>query len=71
MATTIPHSSCCNFYLWGYLKYKIYAINPQVLQELKAGIRRGIDCILEDELMHVNAHFLRRYQNRVDEGRHF
>ena len=41
----------------GYLKYKIYAINPHVLHELKASIRRDIDCISEDELMHVNAHF--------------
>ena len=72
MAYTIPSSNFCNFYLWGYLKYKMYAMNPHILQELKANIRREIGCISEDELMHVYAHFVKRYQKCVDEGgQHF
>ena len=56
----------------GYLKYRMYAMNPHILQELKASIRREIDCISEDELIHVNVYFLKRYQKRVDEGgQHF
>ena len=50
----------------------MYAMNPHILQELKASIRREIDCISEDELIHVNVYFLKRYQKRVDEGgQHF
>ena len=50
----------------------MYATNPHTLKELKASIRREIDSILEDELMRVNAHFLKRCQKCVDEGgQHF
>ena len=50
---------------------KVYAMNPNTLEELKANIRGEIDCILETELIHVNAHFLKRCQKCVDEGGHF
>ena len=47
-------------------------MNPHILQELRASIRREICCISEDELIHVNAHFVKRYQKCVDEGgQHF
>ena len=42
------------------------------LEELKASIRREIDCISEIELIRVKAHFLKRLQKCVDEaGQHF
>ena len=65
--------SCfCNFYLWGHLKNKVYALNPRTSEELEASIRCEIDCILEIELIHVNAHFLKRWQKCVGEGgQHF
>ena len=45
---------------------------PHTLEELKASIRREKDCILEIELMYVNAHLLKRCQKCVDEGgQHF
>ena len=52
----------------GHLKDKVYATNPQTLEELKTSIRREIDSISEDDLMHVNAHFLKRGQKCVNGG---
>ena len=37
-------------------------------RELKESIRREIDSTSEDELMHVNSHFLERCQKYVDGG---
>ena len=60
-----------DFYVWGHLKNKVYATNHHTLEELKASIRREIDCISEIELIHVNAHFLKICQKCVDERGHF
>ena len=50
----------------------MYATYPHTLEELKTIIRREIDSNSEDELMRVNAHFLKRCQKCVDEGgQHF
>ena len=46
----------------------MYATNPHTTEELKASTSYQIDCILEIELIHVNAHFLKRCQKCVDEG---
>ena len=55
-----PDLTVCDFYLWRHLKNKVYATNPHTLEELKADIRSEIDSISEDELMCVNAHFLKK-----------
>ena len=56
----------------GHLNNKVYAMNPHTLEELEASIRREIDCILEIHLIHISAHFLKRWQKLVDEGgQHF
>ena len=63
-----------DFYLWGHLKNEVYATNPHTLEELKASIRRKIDCISVPviELMHVDTHILKRCKKCVDEGeQHF
>ena len=39
---------------------KIKIANPQTLEELKANIRREIGCISEFELIHINAHFIKK-----------
>ena len=46
------------------MKNKVYAKNPHTLEELKANIRREIYSISEDELMCVNAHFLKKKDAR-------
>ena len=42
-----PPRSCdltpLDFFLWGYVKDKVYADNPQSIQELKEKIRAVID----------------------------
>ena len=47
-------------YQWGHLKNKVYTTNPQTLEEFKQVSDVEIDSISEDELMHVNAYFLKK-----------
>ena len=42
--------------------------NPHILEDLRASIWREFDGISEIELMRVNAHFLKIFQEFVDEG---
>ena len=58
------------FLSMGHFKNKVYSTNHHTLEELKASIWREIDSISKDELMRVNAHFLKRCQKCVDEGGH-
>jgi len=41
-----PPRSCdltpCDFFLWGFVKYRVYANKPQTIPELKVEIRRVI-----------------------------
>jgi hypothetical protein len=37
-----PDLSTCDFYLWGYLKGKVYESNPHTLDELRKNIRSTI-----------------------------
>ena len=37
-----PHLSMCDFYLWGFLKSRVYAAKPRTLGELKTAIRENI-----------------------------
>ena len=59
------------FLSMGHLKNKVYATNPQTLEELKASISYEINCISEIELILVNAQFLKICQKCVDAGGHF
>jgi hypothetical protein len=42
--------SACDYFLWGYLKGKVYATRPRNIEELKARIREEISNIPEDML---------------------
>jgi len=37
-----PDLSMCNFFLWGYLKSRVYAHKPRTLNDLKGAIRQEI-----------------------------
>ena len=50
------------FAIMVHMKNNVYATNLDTLEELKPSIVREIDSISEDELMHVNAHFLKKMQ---------
>ena len=67
-----PDLTLCDFYLWGYLKYKVYARNPHTLDELKDYFRTEINLITEQQLMSGNENLLSRCRKCVDvRGQHF
>ena len=60
-----PHSPDLNpldFYLWGYLKDRVYRDNPQSIPELKEAISREIRAIDKEECGRVIDNFARRVQ---------
>ena len=47
----------CDFYLWGFLKPRVYAKKPRTLGELKTAIRENIREIGEETLVKMEANF--------------
>ncbi|GBO00069.1 hypothetical protein AVEN_246996-1 [Araneus ventricosus] len=41
----LPYLAACDFFLWGYLKAKVYTHKPKTLEELKDAIRLEIAAI--------------------------
>ena len=68
-----PDLSTCDFYLWGYLKGKVYANNPnKYWEDLKENIRIEILRIDIAELHRVYDNMLQRAQKCTDvQGDHF
>ena len=62
----------CDYYLWGYLKGKVYRNNPHTLEELKAQITRAVQCITEAELQKVSNNLFKRCEACLTaDGGHF
>jgi len=60
-----PHSPDLNapdFYLWGYLKDRVYGNNPQTIPDLKAAIAAAIRAIPSEECGRVIENFASRIQ---------
>ena len=60
-----PHSPDLNppdFYMWGYLKDRVYGNNPQTIPDLKAAITAAIRAIPREECGKVIENFARRIQ---------
>jgi hypothetical protein len=55
-----PDLSACDFFLWGYLKEKVYAHRPHTIQELKDCIREEIQGIPVNMLRKVMVNVRRR-----------
>ena len=58
-----PHSPDLNppdFYLWGYLKDRVFGSNPQTIPDLKAAITAAIKAIPREECGRVIENFARR-----------
>jgi len=67
-----PHLSTCDFYLWDYLKGKVYANNPKKLEDLKENIRTKIRRTDNAESHRVYDNMLQRAQKCIDvQGDHF
>jgi len=66
-----PDLSACDFFLWGYLKSKVYVRKPRTVDELKVSIREEIAIVPQEMLVNVMQTFEERLQTCVrQEGRH-
>lgn len=63
-----PDLSACDFFLWGYLKSKVYTNRPQTLNQLKRNIRTEIDAIPVEVLQRVMQSFRARLQECQQRG---
>ena len=61
-----PDLTPLDFFLWGYLKEKVYKSSPQSLAELKANITREINLISQDLLKRVMEEVKMRMQLCVE-----
>ncbi|GFU27058.1 uncharacterized protein NPIL_700171, partial [Nephila pilipes] len=57
-----PYLTPAEFWLWGYLKSRVYQCPPSNLLELKDAIRRELSCIQPDILHSAIAGFATRLQ---------
>ena len=57
-----------DFFLWGYLKGKVYRNKPQSVDELKNAIRTEISLIGQDVLQKVMENMLKRAESCVASG---
>jgi hypothetical protein len=62
MASSFPGLNCSRSFLWGYLKYKVYANKPNNLEDLKAAITNEIQLISNETLAKVMDEVLVRSQ---------
>ena len=71
MAAALPRLEPLDFFLWGYLKDKVYTPLPESLDELKTAIWREMRAIS----VHTRASVIRNFRERLDlviskNGRH-
>jgi len=61
----------CDFFLWGYLKSKVYVRKPRSVDDLKVSIREEIATVPQEMLVNVVQNFEERLRMCVrQEGRH-
>ena len=66
-----PDVSICDFFLWGYLKSRVYTNRPHTIEELKLPIRQEIAALPQKMLEHAMQEFEERLRMCVrQEGRH-
>ena len=64
-------SSRESFFLWGYLKSKVYVRKPRTVDDLKVCIREEIATVPQEMLVNVTQNFEERLRTCVrQEGRH-
>jgi len=60
-----------SFFLWGYLKLKVYVRKPRAVDDLKVSIRQEIATVPQEMLVNVMQIFEERFRTCVrQEGRH-
>lgn len=66
-----PDLSMCDYFLWGFLKSRVYQHKPRTLQELKGAIREEVEQIGRAMLERVQSNFRERLVKCIAEnGRH-
>jgi len=66
-----PDLSACDFFLWGYLKSKVYVRKSRTVDDLKVSIREEIATVPQEMLVNVMQNIEQRLRTRVrQEGRH-
>ena len=61
-----PDLNPCDFFLWGYLKSKVYINRPQSIDGLKDAIRQEIAAIPHEMIRRVTENFRERLRQCVD-----
>ena len=56
----------CDFFLWGYLKSKVYINRPRSIKQLKDAVRQEIAAIPQEITHRVIDNFCERLRQRVD-----
>ena len=62
-----PDLAPCDFFLWGYLKDRVFRRKPRTLHDLKAAIREEIEAIPQDMLRRVMRNFRERLQMCIEQ----
>lgn len=65
-----PDLSTCDFFLWGFLKSRVYESKPRTLEELKTSIRQTIDKIQPEMLERVETNFRERLEICIRKNGH-
>lgn len=66
-----PDLAVCDFFLWGYLKHKVFSSRPQSIAELKEAIQREIEAIPQVMIERAMANFRIRLSECVrSNGKH-
>jgi hypothetical protein len=60
----------CDFYLWGYLKSRIYKGKPQTLEELKDAIHQQLGMTNQELLKRVEVNFREQLQIYIHQNSH-
>jgi hypothetical protein len=69
--TRSPDLNACDFFLWGYLKSKVYDKKPRTTMDLKQNVRDAVAAISPTMLQRVMQNFQKRLQECADNnGRH-
>lgn len=67
-----PDLSPCDYFLWGYLKGKVYENNPRTVQDLKNNIKRAVDEMPQSVLRRVSTSLCKRVNLCIQmDGGHF
>lgn len=67
-----PDLTSPDFFLWGYLKGRVYKNRPRTIAELREGISEEINNIGEDTLLKTSQNMVKRVQLCLDaDGGHF